>query len=566
MLLNDERAFRQSLDEQSAKQQRLQVEALDRALAKHDAIRTSAERARERIELELQQERIRRDADEKRALEEARRKLEEQKLAEQRRQLEEQQAREEDRKRQDTLKRDQEEARKRSEAQRQQEEEEKAKKTRDEKEEADRKARQQAEEKERQQKAEEERKKAAQQPAPPATPPSIGFQSVPQSQSQSQPPSTSAPPSTTQLPANLPTGIVSSTEERDATHRKYLDLHKRLKQMRHGVSEEAKKYAGLKNQLSDWRRDINTRVGQISRAGTQGAKDTNRQAVSVQKRVYHSLVFSDRFLQMRKIVEQLDAAAKVAEPSIDITEFLVQDQQPPGAPTKGPAALLFLLNHFAKRIVAAFCQESSAEPDSADPIGVVAVTIFARPQYLFNGQSLIDVLWAKYHHECPVLFGISGSEKTTQGKIRIGWRMEKLDGEEDKPNPKRAFVNEQTHFERMSGLAAGFSAITLRDFSKSQNANPAPNRIFWESMARILNTPAPEVQSSHFVVLKAMITTFVPRIISTFGGAGLALLRQALIAFPRDKGIKSEKGQPLSSVMAVQALPMTLQKTYNLSL
>ena len=193
---------------------------------------------------------------------------------------------------------------------------------------------------------------------------------------------------------------------------------------------------------------------------------------------------------------------------------------------------------------------------TADAIGILAVMVFARPQYLFNGQSLIDILWAKYHKHCPVLFGITGSERTSQGRQKLGWH---IDG-------SNSFVRDQEHYDRMSGLGAGFAAITLRDFSKSKNANPAPNRIFWESLARILNTPKQEVQPTHFVVLKAMTNESVPRILRTFGGAGLAVLRQALIYFPKEKGPQDENGRKLPAVTAVEAMPMVLQREQHLTL
>lgn len=183
------------------------------------------------------------------------------------------------------------------------------------------------------------------------------------------------------------------------------------------------------------------------------------------------------------------------------------------------------------------------------------MTVFARPNYLFNGQSLIDILWAKYHKYCPVLFGIDGSERTKEGRMRLGWQIDK---------DTNSFVREQEHYDRMTGLGAGFAALTLRDFSKSKNANPAPNRIYWQSLARILNTPQPQV--THFVLLKAMIENAVARILSLFGGAGLAALRQALILFPRDKGPQDEKGRKLPAVTAILALPMVLQRDLHLSL
>jgi nucleoporin GLE1 len=550
MLVNDDRAFRTSLDEQTAAQHKLHVAALDRALAKHEEVRESAERARERVELELERDRRRREEEEKRAVERARRELEQQKVEEQKRQLEEQNAVEESRRKLEELRRQQDEAKRRADAQKQQQEEERARKEREAKEEADGKARQEAEARERAQQAEKERQKSSQQTvAPPVQ--TNGVAPARPTLPAAQPPTSSS----SVAPTSVPQGLVSSMNEREAVHKNYLDLHQRLKQMRAHVSEEVKRAPGLKNQLSDWRRTIHKCCGQLSKLATAEAKDTNKRVVST------DILYSDEYQfnnteQIQEIVQQLDAAAQVSEPSVDITHYLVQNEQPPGANPQGPAVLLFLLNHLSKNVINQFMTESAVDSKSADSIGVLAVTIFARPQYLFNGQSLMDIFWAKYHKHCPVLFGISGSEKTGNGRLRLGWQR-------DGPN---GFVTEQEHYQRMAGLGAGFAAITLRDFSKSKNKNPAPNRIYWQSLARIVDTPTQEVQPTHFVLIKAMINNYVPRIISTFGGAGIAALRQALIFFPNEKGPQGESGNKITAVTAVQSMPVVLQRELHLTL
>lgn len=560
MLVNDERAFKRSLDEQTAVQQRKHMVALDDALAKHKAVRERAERTRERVELELERERRRREEDEKKAVEQARRDVEEQKLQEQRRQLEDAKVREEERKKQQALSQEQEElkqsveaqkqreaehSRRQSEVRKQQEAEQVRRAAQEEAQRAE-STRQQAENSQRQQQS------AAQQI--PASAQQNGVSSIPRSAA----PTASTPAASSQAQmglSNAPNGIVTSTEDREAVHRQYLELHQRLKQMRAQVSEEVKKVQGLKDQLSDWRRAIKKCVGQLMKGSTDEIKRKNRRSVSALTDLTRCIANANIARQTEEIVQHLDAASRVTEPSIDVTQYLVQNHQPPGASTQGPAVLVFLLNHFAKSIVNQFALEGAFESKIADVIGVLAVTVFARPQYLFNGQSLIDLLWAKYHQRCPVLFGISGSERTQAGRMKIGWAME-----------GGAFVTPDEHYTRMTGLGAGFAALTLRDFSRSKNANPAPNRIYWESMARILNTPASEVSATHCVVLKAMIVNFVPRIIGMFGGAGVAVLRQALIVFPEEKGPQDEKRKKLPSVTALQSMPVLLQRDLHLTL
>ena len=181
--------------------------------------------------------------------------------------------------------------------------------------------------------------------------------------------------------------------------------------------------------------------------------------------------------------------------------------------------LVYLLNILSKSIISQFV---NGRADMAEPIGVMAVTIFATKNFLANGNvSLIDILMAKYHTCCPVLWGVYGSEKTEQGRTRIGWW--KQDGE---------WVSEQRHNERMSGLGLGYAAISLRDFSKSQNQNPYPPSNYWKTMSYIVNTPPGRVQPTHFHVLKALLDGYVPKFVGFYGQAALAVLRKALIDFP----------------------------------
>ena len=239
---------------------------------------------------------------------------------------------------------------------------------------------------------------------------------------------------------------------------------------------------------------------------------------------------------------------------IDITQFIVENHQPPDAPKEGPARLLYLLHHFAKSIVRQIVAEASVDPEIGNAIGILAVTVFARPNYLFNGQSLIDILWAKYHKRCPALFGISGNEATVQGRLRIGWDRS---GEDLPPDQ---------YYSGIRGLGVGFANITLRSFAKSANRNPAPNRIFWQAMARILNTPSNQVQPTHFELLKAIVEHTSPRIKDIFGGAGIALIRQAVMVFPAKHEASVKNPAAKSTAIALKALPRILAQKHQLQL
>ncbi|OTA24814.1 hypothetical protein BTJ68_13327 [Hortaea werneckii EXF-2000] len=451
MMLDGNKAFTHELDTKSSEQEKLHRQALQEALQRHEKVRQSAERAREQLQIEIELENRRREEEEKRRLEEARRKLAEEETAKQRRELEEAKRREEERKQQEALKREKEEQSRRAEAQKQREEQEKTeRKAAQEKEEADRKAREEAAAKAKQQEAQQ-----AKAPPRPTVQPAQPAQSAP---TQAQPPAGRSAPATQSSTSNeAAQGLVSTNEQREAVHQKYLALHKHLKKVRAYVEDECKK-RGIKNQLSDMRREVNKIMGQIN-------KHDKRANLAKSKEV-------------RAI---LDRAATMSDISVDPSEFILYPEQPPTSSTaekRYPACLLYLLSRFAKSAIAQLIQEAGMETETADGVGVLLVTIFSVPAYRWNGQSLIDVLWAKYHVVCPPLFGITGSQNTPAGRKRLGWWTE-----------NSTFITEAIHYQRMRGLGAGFSALTLRDFSRSANPNPAPNRLWWEALARILNLP-----------------------------------------------------------------------------
>jgi nucleoporin GLE1 len=280
--IDGERAFRTKLDEQDDERERLHKEALTKALKEHEEIRQGAERAREILELTLERIRVEKAEEERIALERERQQAAEAEAAARQRELDAVKRREEALQQAAQKQRELEEAQWRIDAQRKQEAEDKAKRDAERaKEEADTKARHEADTKEREAAAAEAARKAA-QPAPSTT------------QSQSQPPSTqpqtngtAAPmPSATQpskatiSPKSthgvlVPKGIVTPAQEREAEHKRFLDLHKQLKVMRNDTLEQAKTL-GLKNQLGDMRREIKKAMGQLNKVD----KTANRDAVS----------------------------------------------------------------------------------------------------------------------------------------------------------------------------------------------------------------------------------------------------------------------------------------------
>jgi nucleoporin GLE1 len=193
-----------------------------------------------------------------------------------------------------------------------------------------------------------------------------------------------------------------------------------------------------------------------------------------------------------------------------------------------PSLFLYLLNIFSKSIINQFIHECGAQPKAADPLGVMAALVFSKPDYLWRGKTLIDILMAKFRVACPVVFGYRGSEKTEQGRLRLGWRR---DG--------AGWAPEQQHIDRMKGLAVGYAAISLRNFSKSTKKNPWPPSKYWTSLARIVNTPPAEMSNTQCVVLRAMIETYAERFIHFYGSAAIAALHSALVVFPKKAPAKT---------------------------
>lgn len=219
---------------------------------------------------------------------------------------------------------------------------------------------------------------------------------------------------------------------------------------------------------------------------------------------------------------------RVQSPGIDPSDFVATKPNPvEGAMNNGdqlPSLFIYVLNFFSKSIVAQFTTEAAVRPETAGPVGIIAVQIFTTPEFMWRGTSLIDILMAKMRVSIPTVFGVRGSEKTEEGRARIGWqRLE--DG---------GWIDEQLHNNRQTGLAAGYAALSLRDFSKTkaQTKNPWPSTYYWRAIASIVSTPPEEVSSTQFTVLRWLIEGWEQRFIDLYGIQAIAALRVALVDFP----------------------------------
>lgn len=284
---------------------------------------------------------------------------------------------------------------------------------------------------------------------------------------------------------------------RERLHKRYLELHKSLKQMREYVVTESKKLPDLKSKIGDWRREITKCMGQLTTDKKQNG------------------------IPMKQIQKVLKESLRYSQPSIDLAPYLIS-YTPPSTPLQISGPFVYLYNIFTKALIRQFISESSGGHMQADAVGVIAVSIIADADFKIGGTiPLIDILLAKFHVTCPILWGIYGPHNSVAGRERIGWWKE--DGQ---------WVPEQRHIERITGLASGFSALSLRDFSKAKKENPFPNTNYWHAMAVIVNTPAQKITPTHFIALKGLVDGYVQRFVGFYGHAAIALLRTAMVEFP----------------------------------
>ncbi|KAI0122829.1 putative RNA export mediator protein [Xylariales sp. AK1849] len=304
-------------------------------------------------------------------------------------------------------------------------------------------------------------------------------------------------------PAQAATALTPARSQAHQGPDRYTQIHQNLKKLRVHMLEHAKRDTNFKKLMGDMRREIRKCVGQLTTA-----KNANKD-------------------KSAKIKTLLLAArdAKPPSPLIDPADYIHDEREPvQGVEPNGQLSSLFiyLLNHFSKAMINQFIGECAVSPDHADPVGVVAAQIFSTKEFQWRGGSLIDIMMAKFRVACPVLFGFRGSEKTEQGRARLGW----------KKTESGQWLDAQSHTDRMKGLGVGYASIALRDFSRSQNINPWPPAKYWTSVASIVNTPAAEISDTQCAVLRAMIWLYEDKFIGFYGSNAIAALRKALVEFP----------------------------------
>ncbi|KAH6615259.1 hypothetical protein C7974DRAFT_320194 [Boeremia exigua] len=469
-----DRNFNDQLDQAAAERARLHEEQLAQAAEEHAKVRRGAELELQRLTLEEEKARLRSQEEQQRAIEQLQKEKAQQQAEAQRRQLEAQRREEETAKQALEHQRKLQEAEARQKAQKEQEAA--AERQRKEKEEADRRAKEAAEKT----RAEQATQQAAQQVTQQLQAPAAAAQQ----------PAAAKTPAATQAPNDAINNI----------HTKYLELHKRMKEFRVAFWNENKR-AGqpLKEPIGNARRNLRLKLGQINvaRATSQASIKSLR-------------------------ADSFDIALNTPGPMIDIRPFLVGQTIPPlanEAEAQYPAFLLYMWIMFEKFLLKQFEKEAANEDGRIiQELGLIAASLFADQKYMWRGITLVDVLLAKMHHICPIMFGVRGNMNTVQGQKRLGWM----------PIDKQPATGE-IYMQRIRGLSAGFAAMSLRTFK----AAPAiPVSAYWRCIVQVCNTPQQDLYPGHFAILNGLLRDFHKKFLGFYGVHAMAVLRRAVVDVP----------------------------------
>lgn len=291
-------------------------------------------------------------------------------------------------------------------------------------------------------------------------------------------------------------------------HEAYLAIHARSKHMRRSVDTLPDQQ--LKKRTGECRREIKKSVGQLT------------------------VDMASNTAPYNKVRSILNEAAAFPQPQIDIRHYIVSDIPSTVDASQASVGLIqiYLLNIFAKAVISQFINEAGVAPKAAEPIGTIAIRIFAANEFRWQGISLIDILIAKFHAICPVLFGMYRKSPATK---------------------------KQCQGEALTGLGSGFASLSLRDFGKAKVQNPFPPTNYWQAIAWIVNTPPKELAQEHFIVLKALTEHHAGKFILFFGLAAVVALKKAIVELPQ-QAPKSAASSALSTLQA------TLRRDMNLTL
>jgi nucleoporin GLE1 len=313
------------------------------------------------------------------------------------------------------------------------------------------------------------------------------------------------PPSS--LPNNAPkSSTLMDWQALENEHNDYIALHNRLKLHRKRMLQLYKqgKQSGSMNplvEMPDLRRQLSKALGQLT-------KDP------VKNRIPRS--------DIREIIRKSRENTAI---TVDAREFIIRPTIPfsENTNTQVSGMFIYIINILIKAAINLMPNSATTTSYNAiDPIGILVCWVVSLGEFRIHENAFADIILAKYHHEAPILFGIFGPENTESGRRRLGWATES-DG---------SWADVQTHTERLNGLSIGFGALTLRDFSRVKEKNAFPNWMYWKALSCIVNVPPQQLTRSHAIALRGLINLYADKFISFYGQYGMMVLRKALVELP----------------------------------
>ena len=321
-------------------------------------------------------------------------------------------------------------------------------------------------------------------------------------------PSTTQPTPSTQSQQPSNTKQTAPNPYLDPTEARLVTIHQNCKKMRAYMKSLCDQDRQIKKESGMWRRLIRMSIGQL----TGGELDQKVNQIQVDK--------------VQAILKDALENQKCPTPMMNIDDFVVDERQPVQGSRNNdqlPVMFVFLLNQFAKCVINQLALEASGTPQVALSVAIFAVRIFSQPDYLWRGKSLIDIMIAKFRIVCPPLFGLRLDDTTNEGREKLGWKKAE-DGK---------WMNEVTQVGRWAGIAAGYAAICLRDFSKSTRlVHPYGVWHYWKAVVGIVSTPPAELSKSQAYVLKSLLDNYEKKFVGFYGSAAIAVLRKATIELP----------------------------------
>ncbi|KAK9459784.1 GLE1-like protein-domain-containing protein [Lipomyces oligophaga] len=145
------------------------------------------------------------------------------------------------------------------------------------------------------------------------------------------------------------------------------------------------------------------------------------------------------------------------------------------------------LNFLAKSIVHQAETETIVKPESAYPLGTIAVYMMAKHPLLR------EFLLARIVKKCPYVIGYTCPTDTEEGRKRMGYKRSAETG---------SWEEDAAYSERIGGIASVWSVMTQMSFGPtSQLVQRYPIHHAWTFLSRMLNLPSESLTNAHFTVV-----------------------------------------------------------------